>query len=389
MDGLEPLHGHVRNIVRSSLRTRENTPTRNLQRLEDESMEDYHERRRHHYSEETTQRVNKIVETLLGQTQQPAVQLCFQGDDTAWFSTEHALSELNTYWGSCAHNRRLLLFATDITAALQRNLVQPSANNQSSTLAFVPIFDLTGNHGHLDCEFRLTAVLATRSTDNITQVCHRNFGCGSPSVPGAHGLRVDTNPAQSLIAQFEKRHDSLGPSIPYAERLKQSVNDLRGERQLIIPTVLPDHDSITRYRDECRTRLNTFLGYIHVALDVPLGEAGELMGSVGLWPRTYPRNILCLLAATDTVEIEPSWKKVFLFFAKALVEYQHSQRLLDFALRNEVDNFFKELDNAVFQDDDVADHPEWLLIQVSGQMFLIMIPWYLTDALALRSRAIS
>lgn len=371
MDGLEPSRERVRNIVHSSLRARGNTPAQDLQRLEDEDTDDYHERRRRYYLQETGQRVSRVVTALLGQTQQSAVQHSFQGDDPAWFSTDNALLELNTYWASCARNRRLLQFATDVTAALQRNLVHPTTNNRPSSLAFVPQLRLDVNQDRSDAEFKLDSVLATRSAAEILPHCERIFGDGAPSIPREHGLMVDTAPAEGLISQFEERHESLGPSICYAERLQQSVDDLRGEHQLTIPTILPALDNITAYRDQCRARLDTFLGWVHATLDVPPGDVGQLIRDVGLWPRTYSRSLLRLFASEDEIKIDHSWGPVLICLAKHIIEFQHSQRLLDFALRNEVDDFYKELDNAVFQDEDVANHPEWLLIQVSSQVLSI------------------
>jgi hypothetical protein len=70
------------------------------------------------------------------------------------------------------------------------------------------------------------------------------------------------------------------------------------------------------------------------------------------------------LASTANIPLSPEWAESLTNFAEVFIEYQHSQRLLGYALHSDTEKFFKELDSASFNWRGAGRYPDWLLIQV-------------------------
>jgi hypothetical protein len=186
---------------------------------------------------------------------------------------------------------------------------------------------------------------------------------GAHTHPRQVGQLVDTSDVKELISQFHRNNRSVLAKL-YAERLERSLEELQGKETSILPHNFPPLRDCLAYRDQCRSSLDDFFMSISSAL-APSTVSEQIIADAGLWPRIHPRAILQLMASTSNIYLPREWADTLANFAEVFIEYQHSQRLLAYALNSETDNFFKELDNASFNRSDARKNPDWLLIQAS------------------------
>ena len=175
---------------------------------------------------------------------------------------------------------------------------------------------------------------------------------------------IDTSILEKLISQF-KRKSRSGSKLTqlYSERLQRSRRGLHGQQTLILPEDLPPTSICLTYRNQCQGRMRTVFSTIYSAL-APSSTTERILAEAGLWPRIHPRSVLHPLASTANIPLGPKWTESLTAFAEVFIEYQHSQRLLGYALQSDTEKFFKELDGASFNWRNAGRTPDWLLIQV-------------------------
>ena len=308
-------------------------------------------------------RINVMLDYAMGKWPCSAMQFPLrQSDDSRWFDIEGIMNDVTKYFTNCSRNVDLLSFATKVTEILDSNYASPpsiGAIVQIPRVCSGPQVDV--GIRPLDSPFNLANLLSSR-TNSAPLPSTRKFGTGAPINVRHLTQPLDTKNLKKLISQFRQKNHSVLTQL-YSERLERSRRELKGQRNLISPEHLPPMDDCLAYLDQCQACLHNILVSIRSAL-APSNMTERILANAGLWPRVYSRSILCLLASTANIHLTPEWAKSVIAFAEAFIEYQHSQRLVVYALRSEVDNFFKELDSVSFNRSDAEKNPDWLLIQV-------------------------
>ena len=348
-DGFKPIRKRVQNIILSGTCDLANEGPNMISKAFQEMI--------------SRRRINYVVDNLMDQWPCSTIQSPFhQPDDSHRFNTERIMNQVTEYFTNCSRNVDLLSFATKVTEILQMNYVAPpltGATRQIPKVCFGPQVD--ANIRLLDFPFNLANLLSSRRSP-ATLPPTRKFGTGAPIDLRCLTQPLDTGNLKKLISQFQQKSHSVLTQL-YSEHLERSRRKLHGQRNLISPEYLPPMNDCLAYLDQCQGYLHNILISIRSTL-APSNTTERILANAGLWPRVHSRSILSLLASTANIHLTPKWAKSLTAFAEAFIEYQHSQRLVAYALRSEVDNFFKELESASFNRSDTETNPDWLLIQV-------------------------
>ncbi|KDR74247.1 hypothetical protein GALMADRAFT_141321 [Galerina marginata CBS 339.88] len=347
-DGITPVLERVRSTIASELHNLSNSPAGRLSPRRYETTGEFDERQANYYKATSKAKIQRIVDDLMAQPQPHIPNPFREADDSAWFNSASGIKE---YFASCSRNADFCTFISQLTTALEPNyVVSPFVDIEISRFQFVTKIE-TSTSVRGDQSLTLENLLFDRTaTPSSTPV----FGSGAPT--DLRQLREPIkNELNSLIAKFKSSRRSKLTEL-YSHRLEESQKKLHDQQTLII---------CLAYRDQCRDCLSCVLSTIHSDL-APSPRVEQMLENAGLWPPIHPRSLLHLLASTANIRLPPEWVESLTGFAQAYIEYQHSQRLVAYALREEVDNFYKELDNASFNELDAKENPDWLLIQIQG-----------------------
>lgn len=373
-DGFEPERGRVCLIINSGLKDIDNSPAGQLHQWLSETSKEFSSRKETEYRNISQNKIQIAADYLMARSSTSNPQSPFwQADDSRWFNTANIMDCVTKYFSSCSSNADLCNFVFQLTTKLHMNYVgSPFAGVE------VPIFQFAIKAEVSDTEVeinnsigrdRLPLALTLKDLlsnckDSAPARSPREFASSAPAHPRQLGQPIDTNELHNLIAQFKHTSHSALTEL-YSDRLEKSRVELHGLKTTILPEYLPSMDVCLEYRDHCRSRLNNISSSIRSAL-APSTSAERMLKNAGLWPPVHARSLLHPLASTANIQLPPEWVESLTVFSQAYIEYQHSQRLLTYALRAEVDNFYKELDNASFNELD-AKNLDWLLIQVKDK----------------------
>ena len=356
-DGFQPLRGRVQSMIASRKYNLADSPAGRLSQRSNESSSDFRFRQSSQYDENISQRkINPAADYFMNQWPCSTPSFPFHQMNDSWFDTKTIKKEIEAYFLSCSHNAELRSFISDVATKLNaRYKSLPSV--QIPRFCFVPQFDVRSDG--TDCPFILENLLSSR-TDSAPQPSSHEFRRRVFINPTGFGQPIDTSGLEKLISQFQ--HNSLSTLASlYSERLESSRRELCGQQKSIFSEDLPSMKECLEYRDQCRDRLDHWFCSIFSALAPSSSNPAELiLNAGGLWPRIHRRSILQALASTANMTFTPQWNRSLTTFAEMFIEYQKSQRLVAYAFRSEVDNFFKEAINLPV----VESNPDWLLIQV-------------------------
>ncbi|KAF8956269.1 hypothetical protein BDZ97DRAFT_1925661 [Flammula alnicola] len=363
-DGFEPVRERVRSMIVSGTYDFDSSPAGQLLREPNETLSAFRYRQSMHHEEISQRRINNAADYLMNQWRCSTPRSPFyQTDDSSWFNTEKIMTGVTAYFASCSRNTDLRSFASQVTTMLEENYVaSPLTGGQIPKFRFVPQFDI--NCGQFDSPFTLANLLYSRRTNSGPARSTREFGTEAPINPKAFGKPIDTSDLENLISQFQRNGPSVLTQL-YSQRLESSRRELHGRQPSIFPEHVPPLDVCLAYRSGCQSRLRNISSSIQSAL-APSTTTEIILTDAGLWPRIHPRAMLHPLASTANIHLTSEWAESLTNFAEVFIEYQHSQRLVAYALHLEADNFFKELDNASFNRSDAEKNPDWLLIQIQG-----------------------
>ena len=352
-DRFEPLRERVKKIINLKTKALVDSPVGQLSQNRNETLEEFFSRQRAQYKHTSESRTNRVVNDLMTNSKCSSPRSPFQIDDSGWFKTEKIMDDIKEYFSSCAHNRDLLSFVSKITEILQANYIDsfPLTVAETPVFVFAPQFDV--RTGSRRTSLTLEYLLFSRG-DSAPDGPTRKFGTYAPIV---------ASNVEKLISQF-RRTPNNNPVLTklYSGRLENSQTKLHTSRKIsTLPTnFLPD---CLAYRDLCRIFLKNVHSSISSVLD-PLTPPERVFADAGLWPTINARALLHTLASTSNIDLTPEWAECLTKFAEIFIEYQYSQRLVSYVHHSQIDNFFKEVHNASFNQSDAVEYPDWLLIQV-------------------------
>ncbi|KAF8129798.1 hypothetical protein EV363DRAFT_1219569 [Boletus edulis] len=202
--------------------------------------------------------------------------------------------------------------------------------------------------------------------------------------PGCHHLSLSPN-IDSLLQLFSPLWTNQTPppfQSQYLSRLHSSAYHLQTTRPIGVTTDSgkPGLGTLRvrarHYYAQCRINYTGSLNMVKEALG-PITEFERILERCGQWPRATPFTLFRCLASTSTIsklsgneKNTERWKKCLISLALLALDVQRARRLLQFALDNLEEEFYKELENEGCDESDLAKHPDWLLIQLQGN-FLI------------------
>ena len=359
--GFEPLRKQVRSMIISGTYPLDDSPARHLSRDPNEKQKKFRSRQTKHYDEHISSRANDAADRLMMECDSSRPQSPFnQADDTYWFKVKEIMSDVTEYFASCSRNRDLRSFASQVTTILERNYkVSPQRGEQILRFRFSPQFDI--RPGQPDSSFTLANLLSRRAASGPARSSFE-IVIGAPVGPRPLDQPIDTSILQNLISQFQRKDRSKLTQL-YSKRLESSRIELHGQRTSALPKHTPPISDCLEFRDHCQSHLHDAFLSIRTALS-PSTTTERILADAGLWPRIHYRSLLHPLASTANIHLSPEWADILVAFAEVLIAYQHSQRLLGYALQSDAEKFYKELDSASFNRRDAARNPDWLLIQV-------------------------
>jgi hypothetical protein len=359
--GFEALWKQVRSMIISGTYPLDDSPARHLSRKPNENQKKFRSRQTKHYNEHISGRADDAANRLMMECDSSRPQSPFdQADDSSWFKVKKIMGDVTEYFASCSRNRDLRSFASRVTTILAINYkVSPQQGEQIPRFCFVPQFDM--RPGQPDSSFTLANLLSHRAASAPARSSFE-IGTGAHVNPRRLGQPIDTSILQNLISQFQSKSHSKLTQL-YSERLESSRTELHGQKAPVLPKHTPPVSDCLAFRDHCKSRLNHVFSSIHSSLS-PSTTAERILADAGLWPRLHHRSVLHPLASTANIYLKPEWADILTTFAEVFIEYQHSQRLLGYALQSDAEKFYKELDSASFNRRDAVRNPDWLLIQV-------------------------
>jgi hypothetical protein len=364
--GFEALRKQVRSIIISGTYLLNDSPTRHLLRNPNEKNKKFRARRTKHYDEHTSSRVNDAADRLMMDCDSSCPQSPFdQADDTYWFKVEKIMSDVTDYFASCSRNRDLRSFASQVTTILERNYkVSPQRGEHIPRFHFSPQFDI--RPGQPDSSFTLAKLLSHRAVSGPAR-CSFEIVIEAPVGPRPLDQPIDTSILQNLISQFQRKGRSKLTQL-YSKRLESSRIELHGQRTSALPKHTPPVSDCLEFRDHCQSHLHDAFLSIRSALS-PSTTTERILADAGLWPRIHHRSLLHPLASTANIHLSPEWAHILVAFAEVFIAYQHSQRLLGYALQSDAEKFYKELDGASLNRRDAVRNSDWLLIQVRNNFY--------------------
>ncbi|KAH7924414.1 hypothetical protein BV22DRAFT_1013320 [Leucogyrophana mollusca] len=282
--------------------------------------------------------------------------------DPSRYNVSQLLSQAKGLFASCFRNLLLKRHLAEVQKFLDGSHHYNMASSSDLAYVFSPSRGTAASR------------LASVSLDQL-------FGRPAPElIPAKEPLSMPVRPKscghfassaglQDLISEFQASPSSRFHSL-YGTDFDRSRECLEREALSALPDEITcTRESLVTYYSHCRGRFFNVLDVIRQRLSysTPVEEA---VFNSGQWPHISARVLLRQLASTSPTALTKRWKKTLVCFAEAAVQLQRARRLLSLAIRNNVDEFYKELQNTGCEGWDAEMYPDWLLIQVESN-FLV------------------
>ncbi|CAK7197854.1 hypothetical protein SEUCBS139899_000504 [Sporothrix eucalyptigena] len=317
--------------------------------------------------------------------QWPDVKAPNIGDfSSSYISVQDALDKVTVLWECLLRNRDLSLYIRDMQQALaaSRTFPLPSiATISKSPFRQAPIFiahkysvpSLLGELSRQPYRFAIQPLpdLALHHNHNDDRPKERELA----QPPEFAELWNIITPFETSTELLRRNYgQDLAASLKALEAAAR--HDILGE-QRALPQILPRRDleiAMSAY-DAC---LQTTLRHINdcfseasfLQRQSQVGTGYGWLQSVGLWPRLTPVSILELLRTKETLNLERNMFQALLHYGELLTGCQRIQRLSRALERNDIRRAQDELHNNGHFNWNVADYPDWLLLEIDSNMLI-------------------
>ncbi|KAI0318912.1 hypothetical protein OF83DRAFT_1113237 [Amylostereum chailletii] len=369
-DGYEPVRSQIARLVRSASLPMQDTPSHRLPSERKESKKAIQKRRRKDYEDHADSHSKELASRMHSSwPQNPRDTI--PGYLRGWINIDRAIESVSSYFESCRRNIELKNHVRQVEKGLGArsppHLSLPSERYSvrcllpTSSRKTLRILDLSAHP-------RTSVLKASKSFVDGPD----RMACTFELQQRPNQRPMNTQKLADLLSEVVLDGSENVLRKQYVQNLEQSLKDLRGITGQFRsdPSELPPEDTVRENRDSRKENMCAILGGIQQALSA-VDKTEEILALSGLWPRTTPRSLLSGLNLQHRQEASslPVWREVLMVYARALIEYQRSQRLLGFLLKNKPEDFFKELDNTAFSVQAMLDNPDWLLIQIQADFF--------------------
>ncbi|KAF5344605.1 hypothetical protein D9758_013897 [Tetrapyrgos nigripes] len=342
-DGIEPTRKQVQELLESSCKPLEDTPSVDLVRQWREEEYDYEKRRQKDYNQERRLAVEAVTRYLLNQWPLTANSLSGPSSSAVPRVTlllPRYLQDATKLFRSCRRNGELTTHIDTIQAILDRTMTVESVPAVAYTVE--PLDRRLRSHTPLPT---LKGLLPLREPP----------GLGSANFAGLKALVSHLASPQDAVHQcFSRDLDQSAKAL--ASRQSAVRYDNSG-------LLLHDGESFRVYVEKCLTEMENSYNLITSVLLPSVEGVERLLATTGLWPSMTPQTLLRLLSFDQRGQLRPEWVDSIQNYGKSIIQYQRSMRLQYLHSVNDPDGVRKEMHN---------DRPiglsdvDWLLIQITG-----------------------
>ncbi|KAG8718040.1 hypothetical protein FRC09_013261 [Ceratobasidium sp. 395] len=356
-DGYKPTRGRIRDILSARTRGVENTPAGQLRKKQNESTENWIQRKQNCFDANISELGNELARAWINDWQSfsfvPPLKY------SSWFSIWSCTQQVRLYFNSCLKNLELATHLREVENTLTSRPATLGLGLQQTALHVAEPTQKTSG---------LTRFIGQPYLEELMQ--HRLCPNSANTPPGqalsiskGKGHAVNTTRLKSFLADFR---DLSAPPLNqlYGTDLEASRVDLEKVDASLVSSRLQSPRQLEGNRHTQRGRLQDKFQEIRVALG-PSTAIEAIVSTSGIWPRITPRAILGRLALWARASISPAWQKTLAEYARAYIEYQRSQRLINLAIEGKQDELSKELGSTSIASGPWNNHPDWLLVQVS------------------------
>ncbi|QRV77955.1 hypothetical protein RhiJN_05970 [Ceratobasidium sp. AG-Ba] len=359
LDKYEPAGKKISGYLSNATKGIEASPSKQIPRQQGESLLAWGQRREAHYKATVSSLKSQLTEYWLNCWPEPP-SMPAEGAYSSWFEVQKCLHQTRYYFDSCARNSELLAHLRDIEAVLASDSQSPDlqylgmppaspiptlAAPPAKKLARLPdLVQLMGRHDY-------------RSPQDIQ--CPHTILISTTQGPSPIISRLKT-----LLAEFSSNsNDPL--KYRYGSDLQKSCTELSNAAPPTFPERLPLLECLESNRDTHKKHFKKSLRGIQGWLG-PYNELENMVQASGLWPRLTMNTILGQLTLQARTGIQAHNQAALKALARAYVEYQRSQRLINFALEQRSEDFYQEISSSHEVSDPETEHPDWLLAQIDS-----------------------
>ena len=172
-------------------------------------------------------------------------------------------------------------------------------------------------------------------------------------------IRSDGGGRNSHSIRTQYREDLLASYEAFSRYKEQIPSES-------LPCALTD---TLMHRATCQSDIFQALKIIHECL-APKSPDSTLLELSGLWPRLTIRSLLALISSRLMAIVPPPWRHCLLALGESVTTLQRARRLVLAAERNDISTFCVEIENEGHQNWDTKQWPDWLLIEIEGDLLI-------------------
>ncbi|KZV68204.1 hypothetical protein PENSPDRAFT_754324 [Peniophora sp. CONT] len=369
-DGYAPVASIVEGFISGQERGWRNTPAVFLPSDPDESMYAY-ERRQHRYHGQMLQDARvRLVTALIGRWPRTDVHNVVLNSIDDWIHVDPIIEETEAYFQSCSRNsafadhirrvQTVLSTGNIVSLAIERlPALRPTSLSLLSYRTNVTdtLLSLLSNRNPPSVLSEYPDIRAiTTAPQNQTFVAH------------TQEIGRDLSDVSALLRSLSSNSTSDGIVKAYLNGLRDSIAHLSTSSSLSIPQSdeLPMMCVLQAERDARAACVKSLFDEICVVL-LPHSAVERQLHTSGLWPRVTERDLLHTMRLEQRSHVSDAWMGCVTLYGRHVLAYQRSQRLLEYGLRGQREEFVKEIQNSSLEDG--TDHdaqPDWLLIQIES-----------------------
>ncbi|TFK56543.1 hypothetical protein OE88DRAFT_1649890 [Heliocybe sulcata] len=361
--GLKPKKDQLTTVARSCTIQFEASPASRLSANPGESRSDLNYRRRSRYGDLCQTELSQASEALVSQW--PCQQLSRPTQHFQVIDKQALVDRASPLFSSWYHNVALRDHIAEVQAVLtDLKTVAHGSPSVSSSYQVPPFVDLPGS---------------SPDSSSVTFTClfslsppSSSVGYTVPALPIEIGPPGDEASQRKGLVRLENLVRDLRARTEaifwrkYANDLGKSMNVLSHQKPAMRKCLQTPNPALCaiNYFSACRLQVDHIFMRICRELQPDAGTttAELIMLRAGLWPRVTRKICLRYLTQKLRDTVSDKWRALFTEFARDLLKYQWSQRLLRSIVLGQSEQTLAELQNE--EDGSQTCDLDWLLIQI-------------------------
>ncbi|TFK56544.1 hypothetical protein OE88DRAFT_1689641 [Heliocybe sulcata] len=361
--GFEPKKDQITTLARSCTIQFESSPASLLSANPGESHSDLEYRRRSRYDDLCQTESSRASEALVSQW--PCQQLSRPTQHFQVIDKQALVDRASPLFSSWHHNVALRDHIAKVQAVLTNlETAARGSSSVSSSYQVPPSTDLPGSSP--DSSSATFTYLFSQSPPSSY------VGCTSPALPtevvppeDESSQRKGLPRLENIVRDLRARTEAIFWQ-KYANDLGKSMDVLLRQKPAMKKCLQTPNPALCApdYLSACRLQVDHIFMRICRELQPDAGTttAELIMLRAGLWPRVTRKICLRYLTQKLRDTVSDEWRALFTEFARDLLKYQWSQRLVRSILLGQFEQTLAELQNE--EDGSQTRDLDWLLIQI-------------------------